>query len=93
MFNTLDVHLSIPLKVNTAQHLELLHSKLKTKFEMQELGRTGAKLVRVKIISLDTEFQTINELENSIRQLAEEAEFPWMLFGGIRVGESTTVIY
>lgn len=93
MFDILDVSLSVPMGVATDAYLEKLRASLGGDFEMEALDSTGAKMLRARIICVDTEYPPIDAMEAAIRDVADVEEFPWQRFGGVPVGETVTMHY
>lgn len=91
MFDILDVNLSVPMGVATETYLENLRVALGGDFELEPLESTGAKMLQARIICADTEYPSIDAMEQAIRELAGADEFPWQRFGGVPVGETVTV--
>lgn len=91
MFDILDVNLPVPMGVATDAHLDNLRAALGGDFELESLDPTGAKMVRARIICADSEYPSIDAMEQAIRKVAGADEFPWQRFGGVPVGETVTV--
>ncbi|ALK99958.1 hypothetical protein AB595_10220 [Massilia sp. WF1] len=90
-FDILDVNLAIPMGVAIDAHLGNLRASLSDHFELKALESTREKMLRAHIICVGTEFPSIAELEQAIRQLAGVEDFPWQRFGGVPVCETATV--
>lgn len=93
MFDILDVNLSVPLGVATDSHIQKLRASLSADFELEVLDSTGPKMLRARIICVDTEYPTIDAMEAAIRGVAGAEDFHWQRFGGVPVGETATMQY